>query len=75
MYGFGAEGAVMKQRSHLSVSSLSFSVNNYDAREMAIRLNKSVVKVAEEAHQKEMKDLRRQVEEEMRARKLNSKMS
>ncbi|KAJ8427159.1 LOW QUALITY PROTEIN: hypothetical protein Cgig2_009518 [Carnegiea gigantea] len=42
VYGFGAEGVVMKQWSHLSVSSRSSSVNNYDVSEMAMRLNKSV---------------------------------
>ncbi|KAJ8444141.1 hypothetical protein Cgig2_029916 [Carnegiea gigantea] len=68
VYGFGAEGVVMKQRSHLSLSSRSPSVNNYDAREMAMRLNESAIKAAEEARQKEMQDLRKQVEEEMRAK-------
>jgi len=63
MYGFGAEGVVMKQRSRLSVSSRSSSVNNYDAREMAMRLNESAVKAAEEARQVEIQDLRKQVEE------------
>ena len=59
MYGFGAEGIVMKQRSRLSVSCRLSSVNNYDAREMAIRLNKSALKVVEEARQKEMQELRK----------------
>ncbi|KAJ8429167.1 LOW QUALITY PROTEIN: hypothetical protein Cgig2_010117 [Carnegiea gigantea] len=68
VYGFGAEGVVMKQRSHLSVSSRSSSVNNYDARKMATRLNESAVKATEEAHKKEMQDVRKQVEEEMRAK-------
>ena len=68
MYSFGAEGVVMKQRSRLSVSSCSSSINNYDAREMAMRLNESAVKAAEEARQKEIQDIRKQVEEEMRAK-------
>ncbi|KAJ8439407.1 hypothetical protein Cgig2_001747 [Carnegiea gigantea] len=63
MYGFGVEEVVMKQRSRLSVSSRSSSVNNYNAHEMAMRLNKSAVKAAEEAHQKEIQDLHKQVEE------------
>jgi len=54
VYGFGAERVVMKQRSHLSILSSSSSVNNYDAREMAMRLNESAVKVVEEARQKEI---------------------
>ena len=58
----------MKQRSRPSVSSRSFSVNNYDAHEMAMRLNESAVKAVEEARQKEMQELRKQVEEEMRAK-------
>lgn len=45
MYGFGAKGVVMKQRFRLSVSSHSSFVNNYDACEMALRLNESAVKV------------------------------
>ncbi|KAJ8427259.1 hypothetical protein Cgig2_028217 [Carnegiea gigantea] len=56
VYGFGAKGVVMEQRSPLSVSSHSSSINSYDAREMAMRLNESVVKAAEE------------VEEEIRAK-------
>ncbi|KAJ8450676.1 hypothetical protein Cgig2_021148 [Carnegiea gigantea] len=59
VYGFGAEGVVMKQRSRLSVSSRSSSVNNYDARKMEMRLNESAVKAAEEACQKEIQDLRK----------------
>ena len=46
VHDFGAEGVVMKQRSRLSVSSRLSSVNNYDARERAIRLNKSALKAA-----------------------------
>ncbi|KAJ8433272.1 hypothetical protein Cgig2_001670 [Carnegiea gigantea] len=53
VYGFGAEGVVMKQWSRLSVSSRSSSVNNYDAREMAMRLNESAVKAAEDARHAE----------------------
>ena len=69
VYGFGAEGVVMKERSRLSVSTRSSSVHNYDAREMAMRLNESAVKAAEEArqvneaHQKEIEDLRKAIEE------------
>ncbi|KAJ8446124.1 hypothetical protein Cgig2_000921 [Carnegiea gigantea] len=69
VYGFGAEGVVMKQRSRLSVSTHSFSVHNYDAREMAMRLNESAVKAVEEARQaaearqKEIEDLRKAIEE------------
>ena len=69
VYGFGAEGVLMKQRSRISVLSRSSSVNNYDARKMAIRLNESAVKAmekarqAEEARQKEIQDLCKQVEE------------
>ena len=64
MYGFGAEGVLMKQRSRLSASTCSSSVHNYDARKMAMRLNESVVKAADEARQaeeanhKEIEDLR-----------------
>ena len=43
--------------------SSTLDVNNYDAREMAMRLNESAVKAAEEARQKEIQDLRKQVEE------------
>ncbi|KAJ8433582.1 hypothetical protein Cgig2_012595 [Carnegiea gigantea] len=68
MYGFGAEGVVVKQRSRLSVSSRSSSINKHDAREMAMRLNETAVKAAEEARQKEMQELRKQVKEEMRAK-------
>ena len=53
VYGFGAEGVVMKQRSHLLVSSRSSSINKYDARLMAMRLNESAVKAAEKARQAE----------------------
>ena len=44
----------MKQHSRQSTSAHSSSVNNYDARKMATRLNESVVKAVEEAHQEEM---------------------
>lgn len=69
VYGFGAEGVLMKQRSRLLVSSRSSSVNNYDAHELAMRLNESAFKAAEEARQseearqKEIQDFRKQVEE------------
>ena len=43
MYGFGAKGVVMKERARLSASTRSSSVHNYDAREMAMRLNESAV--------------------------------
>ena len=74
VYGFGAEGVLMKQRSRLSASTRSSSVHNYDAREMAMRLNESVVKAAEEARQaeanhKEIEDLRQQLAQEKAARK------
>ena len=69
MYGFGAEGVVMKERSCLSASTRSSSVHNYDARAMAMRLNESAVKAAEEArqakeaHHKEIEDLQKAIEE------------
>lgn len=47
------EGVLMKQRSRLLISSRSSFVKNYDAREMAMRLNEGVVKAAEEARQLE----------------------
>ena len=58
VYGFGAEGVVMKHRSRLSALTRSSSVHNYDARDMTMRLNESVVKAAEEANHKEIEDLR-----------------
>ena len=69
VYGFGAEGVVMRERSRMSVSSRSSSVNNYDAREMAMRLNETAVKAAEDARQaeearlREIEELRKQVHE------------
>jgi len=39
----------MEQRSPLSVLSHSSSVDNYDAREIAMRLNENAAKAAEEA--------------------------
>ena len=51
VYGFGCEGLVMKQQSRQSTSARSSSVNNYDAHEMAIRLNESVAKATEDARQ------------------------
>jgi len=54
MYGFGSKGLVMEQHSRRSTSAGSSSVNNYDAREMAIRLNESITKAAEEARQEEL---------------------
>ena len=68
MYGFGAEGVVMKLQSHLSVSSRPSTVDNYDAREMAMKLNESAIKAADEARQKEIQDLDKQVAKEMRAK-------
>jgi len=44
----------MKKQSRRSTSARSSSVNNYDAREMAIRLNESVAKAAEDALQEEL---------------------
>ena len=41
----------MKQQSRQSTSARSSSVNNYDAHEMAIRLNESVAKATEDARQ------------------------
>ena len=50
MYGFGAEGLVMKQHARHSFSATRSSfVNNYDPWEMAQRLNGSVYKAVEEA--------------------------
>jgi len=48
LYGFDAEGVIMKQQLRQSTSTRSSSINNYDAREMAIRLNESVAKAANE---------------------------
>jgi len=44
----------MKQQSCRSTSARSSSVNNYDAREMAIQFNESVAKAAEDARQEEL---------------------
>ena len=69
VYGFGAEGVLMRERSRMSVSTRSSSVNNYDAREMAMRLNETAVKAAEDARQaeearlREIEELRKQVNE------------
>ncbi|KAJ8439463.1 hypothetical protein Cgig2_008494 [Carnegiea gigantea] len=65
VYGFVAEGVVMKQQSHLSVSTHSSSVNNYVVHEMAKTLNESASKVVKEARQEEF---HKQVEEEVRAK-------
>ena len=54
VYGFGSEGLVMKQQSCQSTSAWSSSVNNYDAHEMATRLNESVVKAVKDAHYEEL---------------------
>ncbi|KAJ8423757.1 LOW QUALITY PROTEIN: hypothetical protein Cgig2_030507 [Carnegiea gigantea] len=64
VYGFGSEGVVMKRQCYLSVSSHSSFVNNSDAREMAIRLNKSMSKAVEDGRQEEF---HKQVEKEVRA--------
>ena len=59
----------MRERSRMSVSSRSSSVNNYDAREMAMRLNETAVKAVEDARQaeearlREIEELRKQVQE------------
>ena len=53
--GTHEEGLVMTQQSRRSTSARSSSVNNYDAREMALRLNKSVAKAAEDSHQEEVR--------------------
>ncbi|KAJ8423523.1 hypothetical protein Cgig2_019838 [Carnegiea gigantea] len=50
----GRPGAVMKQWPCLLVSSRSSFINNYDAHEMAMGLNESAIKAAEEAQQKEL---------------------
>jgi len=56
VYGFGTEGVVMKQHArHLFSMTWSSSVNNYDPREMAQRLNESVYKAEEEAQAQEMR--------------------
>ncbi|KAJ8435921.1 hypothetical protein Cgig2_013268 [Carnegiea gigantea] len=86
VYGFGAEGVLMKQRSRLSASTHSSSVHNYDAREMAMRLNEGVVQAAEEARQaeeanhKEIEDLLQELAQEKATRqrdkdKVKSKLS
>jgi len=54
VYGFGSKGLVMKQQSRRSTSTRSSSVNNYGAHKMAIRLNKSIAKAAEDAPQEEL---------------------
>uniref|UniRef100_A0A7C9E657 Uncharacterized protein n=1 Tax=Opuntia streptacantha TaxID=393608 RepID=A0A7C9E657_OPUST len=56
VYGLNAERLVMKQCARHSFSvTRSSSVNNYNPREMAQRLNESVYKVAEEARAQEMR--------------------
>ena len=45
----------MNEQSRRSTSARSSSVNNYDARKMAIRLNESITKVAEDARQEELR--------------------
>ncbi|KAJ8419761.1 hypothetical protein Cgig2_027676 [Carnegiea gigantea] len=61
------------------VWSRSSSVNNYCAREMAMRFNKSVGKATEEARQQELQEFHKQVEEEVTAKwekkEVKSKMS
>jgi len=52
----------MKQRARLLVFSHSFSINNYDPREIMQRLNESVYKAADEAWVEEM---RKKIEEEV----------
>jgi len=44
----------MRQQSRWSKSARSSSLNNYDARKMAIQLNESVVKAVEDARQEEL---------------------
>ena len=44
----------MKEQSRRSTSAQSSLINNFDSREMAIRLNGSVTKAAENAHQEEL---------------------
>ena len=74
VYGFGAEGVLMRERSRMSVSTRSSSVNNYDAREMAMRLNETAVKAAEDARQaedarvREIAELRNELAQEKAAR-------
>ena len=64
--GFGAERVAMKRQSRLSISSHSSSVNNYDARKMAMRFNESVSKATEEEARQQ--EFRKEVEEEVRAK-------
>ena len=54
VYGFGSEGLVMRQQARYSTSARSSSVNNYDPREIAQRLNESFAKAAEDARQEEL---------------------
>ncbi|KAJ8441015.1 hypothetical protein Cgig2_021379 [Carnegiea gigantea] len=62
IYGFAAEGVVMKRQSRLSVSCCSSSINNYDAHGMTTNLNESVSKAVEGTRQDEF---RKQVVEEV----------
>jgi len=68
MYGFGAEGVVMKQRARHSFSATrSSSVNNYDPREMGQRLNESVHKATEEARAQMRQELEADLTAKLRA--------
>jgi len=71
VYGFDAQGFVIKQQSRLSVSTRASSVNNYDAQKMAARLNESVYKDAEEARAEE---IHKKIEKEVMA-KLSTQFS
>ena len=63
IYGFGAQGLVMKQHTWHSFSTTHSSfVDSYDAWEMAQLLNESVYKAAEEAWAEEM---HKKIEEEV----------
>ena len=61
----------MRQQARRSTSTRSSSVNNYDARKMAQRLNGSVAKAAEDARQEE---LRPKIEDEV-TKKLSDKFT
>jgi len=42
VYGFGVKGSKLKRMAQLCISTLSSSINNYDAYEMVTQFNESV---------------------------------
>jgi len=65
VYRFDVAGLVLKQQARLSMSTLSSSVDNYDAREMVVRFNETFCKAVEEAREEETY---KKIEEEVTAR-------